>query len=214
MNNNTISNSYKNTFSEIITNLSSFNFLFSCNVCRHFLFSSSNIKSIYLLKEKYFCYVLNDIDKLCPLQVVDSPSLEDIFLNQKDTYFNEVTCKSCGEIIGSFIIMSNFEKNFLSNSILVRNDKLISYKITEYSTVQHRFKVNSDLVEKNEEAEKCAQLNMNIIENFENLNKKMKYITKGKELFGNIQEIKDNLEKLTKIHQYLKYASLKNKQTV
>ena len=46
------------------------------------------------------------------------------------------------------------------------------------------------------------------------LNKKMKYITKGKELLGNIQEIKDNLEKLTKIHQYLKYASLKNKQTV
>lgn len=214
MNNNIISNSYKNTFSEIITNLSSYNFLFSCNVCRHFLFSSSNIKSIYLLKEKYFCYVLREIENLCHLQVVDSPSLEDTFLNQKDTYFNEVKCKSCGETIGSYIIMSNLEKNFLSNTILVRNDKLISYKITEYSTVQHRFRVNSDSVEKNEEAEKCSQLNINIIKNFEKLDKKMKYITKGKELLGNIQEIKDGLEKLTKIHQYLKYASLKSKQAI
>lgn len=204
------SSKYSNVFSEIVKQIKRNKILFSCNQCHSFLFSSSNISSIYILKEKYFCYVLSNIDSFDFIKVSKEQKMEDTFLKINDTLYSEATCK-CGEVIGNKIIMANIENNFLCNSILVRNDKVITYMIKDYSIVQQKIKINYDKIPKCEEEKISNRINEKMESAFDSLNKKMKYVTRGKELLDDTHEIKENIEKLEKIYDYLKYSATKIK---
>ena len=127
-----------------------------------------------------------------------------------DTLYSEVTCK-CGELLGNKLLLTNYEHSVLCNSILVRNDKVLTFVNKDYSTVQSKFKINYEKILKCEEEKIIEKVNEKMELSFDSLNKKMKYIARGKELLDDSNEIKENIDKLEKIYDYLKYSAEKYK---
>ena len=200
---------YSKVFNQIIEQIKENKILFSCSQCLRFLFCSSNVTSIFILKEKYYCFVLSNFESEF-IKVGKEQKIEDTFLKLNDTLYSEVTCK-CGELLGNKLLLTNYEHSVLCNSILVRNDKVLTFVNKDYSTVQSKFKINYEKILKCEEEKRIEKVNEKMELSFDSLNKKMKYIARGKELLDDSNEIKENIDKLEKIYDYLKYSAEKYK---
>ena len=111
---------YSKVFNQIIEQIKENKILFSCSQCLRFLFCSSNVTSIFILKEKYYCFVLSNFESECR-KVGKEQKIEDTFLKLNDTLYSEVTCK-CGELLGNKLLLTNYEHSVVCNSIFVRND--------------------------------------------------------------------------------------------
>ena len=91
------------------------------------------------------------------------------------------------------------------------DDKVLTFVNKDYSTVQSKFKINYEKILKCEEEKIIEKVNEKMELSFDSLNKKMKYIARGKELLDDSNEIKENIDKLEKIYDYLKYSAEKYK---
>ena len=116
-------------------------FLFSCDKCNHYLFPSPKINSIFKLRKKGFCFVLNEEENL-NFEIEDNLIAEDNFLYIKGTYFKKVKCKNCKNLLGHQIILTYRELTFLCNKILISNFQVKNFIVTEERTNKYIFNVN------------------------------------------------------------------------
>ena len=120
-------------------------FLFSCLKCKHYLFPSYDICSIFKLRKKDFCFVLNEEKNLNSNFKIEEILLsEDDYLKIKGTYFKEVRCNNCNNLLGHQIILTYRELTFLINKVLIINSQLIPYLVNEERSNKYNFNINLD----------------------------------------------------------------------
>ncbi len=118
-------------------------YLFCCSKCKHYLFPSYDINSIFKLRKKDFCFILNEEQNLnSNFKIEEELISEDDFLKIKGTYFKEVKCNNCNNLLGHQIILTYRELTFLINKILMLDSKIISYLVNEERTNKYSFNIN------------------------------------------------------------------------
>ena len=178
-------------------------FLFSCLKCKHYLFPSYDICSIFKLRKKDFCFVLNEEKNLNSNFKIEEKLLSiDDFLKIKGTYFKEVKCNNCKNLLGHQIILTYRELTFLLNKILIIHSQIIYYLVNEERTNKYIFNINLD--KRIKEDNQFTEIDEFLCKTNENFFVKTGLIFQGRE---NILMNKQLIEKYNSIKNLFDYLN-------
>ena len=178
-------------------------FLFSCLKCKHYLFPSYDIYSIFKLRKKDFCFILNEEKNLNSNFKIEEKLLSiDDFLKIKGTYFKEVKCNNCKNLLGHQIILTYRELTFLLNKILIIHSQIIYYLVNEERTNKYIFNINLD--KRIKEDNQFTEIDEFLCKTNENFFVKTGLIFQGRE---NILMNKQLIEKYNSIKNLFDYLN-------
>ena len=196
--------SYNNFIEEIEKRLNQDKFLFCCSDCHQFIFNSSQISILYSLNgNRSYCYCLSQID---PEIIIDeNMQTGNNCILDKEIVTYDIKCKECHGVLGCKVIMTNLEKYFLCDKYLIRNDKVIQFKISKVVAVNYKFKGSS--IDDNRSSQGLAKKIGEVRELIVELSQKIKCVNKGKDLIIDLEKIRKQCETLKKVYEYLLFKS-------
>ena len=120
----------------------------------------------------------------------------------KGTYFKEVKCNNCKNLLGHQIILTYRELTFLLNKILIKHSQIIYYLVNEERTNKYIFNINLD--KRIKEDNQFTEIDEFLCKTNENFFVKTGLIFQGRE---NILMNKQLIEKYNSIKNLFDYLN-------
>ena len=199
-------------FTPLLTALTSSPLLFSCSTCNQFLFPSKQLTSLFILSTpKLFCYCIKPPSTSSSLSISTVPKLNDTFLQIDGTQYYEVTCSRCNTTLGHLINLTTLEKQFLCNTILIRNDKVKTYTVFPMTTCKTQLQIDLERITDTTEYKQSESIQNEIQHLFKDIMHSKDFIYKSKEMFTQTTMFKDDMNKILEVIEYIKYLVYKHK---
>lgn len=181
--------------------------LFLCKSCSCLLFTEKEINAVYVLDVDQFAVVIDPSVKTSILNIKKKNNIfnSDDILGQNDCLYEPVLCRSCSNLLGSFIVGTTNEKSFLSEKVLVNHKKFIAIVEEEMETYEL---VIDKLVKMNpsdaEEYKRITKVNQQLYICLDELKRDIAKINEFNELRQCIKESAEYVDELIKLSSYLK----------
>jgi len=121
--------------------ISEHNLIYECKNCKSFLFHKDDIESITLIDNKKLSYILLVEDGASFLPIKDEIKKKD------DLIYYKISCKSCNNITGRFIIGTNQQNIIFRDKLHIDSNEVITFlidnKISMYVNLKELTKENN-----------------------------------------------------------------------